>query len=59
MLTHDKISRSKCHILDIVFTIFLEIRQELVGRKKVGTTNKYLKNARESIGTEVINSEHL
>ena len=43
---------------EIVFTIFLEIRQDLVGRNKVGTIN-IQKNAWESIGTEVINSKHL
>ena len=58
MLTHDKISRIKCHIMEIVFTIFLEIRQDLVGRNKVGTIN-IQKNAWESIGTEVINSKLL
>ena len=49
MLTHDKISRIKCHIMEIVFTIFIEIGQDLVGRNKVGTINipKMLKSPQE------------
>ena len=57
MLTHDKISRIKCHIMEIIFTIFIEIGQDLVGRNKVGTMN-ILKMLR-CIGTEVINSKHI
>ena len=45
--------------MQIVFTIFLEIRQDLVGRNKVGTTHKHLKIAQVSIGTEVFNVKPL
>ena len=58
MLTHDKISRIKCHIIEIVFTIFFR-NQTGFGRQEQGRNYKYSNNARESIGTAVINSKHL
>ena len=41
--------------MEIIFTIFIEIGQDLVGRNKV----EYFKNAWVCIGTEVINSKHI
>ena len=58
MLTHDKISRIKCHIYVDFFIIFIEIGKDLVGRNKVGTMN-ICKNTRGSIATEVFNSKCL